>query len=258
MKHLSALLPAVLFSALSAQAQYCSPNFVNGCSGWNTMSVSMGTTTWFPQGDCTLSDQTATSMNIVVAQPTTMIVENGAWCGCAVWVDLDNSGSFEDSENLYTIYTGGSPSYQYSFSITIPAGTAPGTYRMRLISPWGSDGVTPGDNGYGPCGNYQYGNFEDFSLNVSATAAIGEAASTEAAFSASPNPTNGLVHLTALEGSMPEGRLVLESLDGRVARTWTIGTAQHADLDLSALPAGIYLLRSADQPALRPLRLVKQ
>ena len=91
----------------------------------------------------------------------------GVWCGAAVWVDFDNSYSFEDTENLYYIYVGGDPSYTYDFTIPVPAGTPTGSYRLRVVTPWGSDGfLSSNTNGYGPCGDYQYGNFIDFTLNV--------------------------------------------------------------------------------------------
>jgi len=95
-----------------------------------------------------------------------MTVVNGDWCGCAVWVDLNNDNDFDDAgENLYTIYTANALN-TYSFNITVPSGTSNGLHQMRVIACWGSDGVTVSPNGYGPCGTYQYGNYDDFTLNV--------------------------------------------------------------------------------------------
>ena len=258
MKQLSALVPALLFSAFSANAQYCTPSFLNGCFNWNTMAVSMGTVAWTPAGDCSMSDQTATVISIVAGEATPVSVENGAWCGCAVWVDLDNSGSFEDTENLYTIYVGGSPSYIYDFDLTIPPGTLTGSYRMRIISPWGSDGVTPGDNGYGPCGAYQYGNFEDFTLDVTGVSAIGTLNSGKAGTTASPNPATGLVTLKRDGGFSPKDRISVMGIDGSLLREWNATAGKTMDIDLGSMPAGTYFVRNSADAGMQPLRLVKQ
>ncbi|MBK9765222.1 MAG: hypothetical protein IPO87_18275 [Flavobacteriales bacterium] len=59
---------------------------------------------------------------------------------------------------------------------------------MRIISPWGSDGVAS-TNGFGPCGEYQYGNFDDFTATVTAPIGIGENNATSLVVG--PNPTAG-------------------------------------------------------------------
>jgi hypothetical protein len=258
MKHISTLLPAVLLSALGARAQYCSPTFTNGCFSWTTLSVSLGSLAWdLNGGDCSLSDHTDISTAIVAGEPTAMTVVNGTWCGCAVWVDLDNSGSFEDTENLYTIYVGGSPSYTYDFPLTIPEGTAPGSYRMRIISPWGSDGITVGDNGYGPCGSYQYGNFEDFTLEVTATTSIAGLDSASPVVSAGPNPTTGKLTLKLGENNTGN-KILLENTDGRLVREWNAMGTRTLELDLGDVPSGIYLVRGTSGSSARPLRILKQ
>lgn len=258
MKHCSTLLTALIGFAASVNAQYCSPTFQNGCFNWNTMSVSIGTLAWALNGDdCSLSDQTALTTSIVAGEPTAMAVESGVWCGCAVWVDLDGNGSFEDTENLYTIYVGGSPSHIYDFDLTIPAGTPAGSHRMRVISPWGSDGVSVGDNGYGPCGDYQYGNFEDFILNVTPASSIRTPGGNTAAYVASPNPTNGRVKVSGPGFFSANDRFTLEGIDGRAVGTWTTTGAEVLDLDLGNLPAGTYVLRNASNAYRQPLRLVK-
>jgi hypothetical protein len=99
-----------------------------------------------------------------------MTVTNGVYCGCSVWVDLNSDGDFDDlDENLYSLYTANATN-TYNFNITIPAATPNGLYRMRVIASWGADGVTVGANGYGACGAYQYGNYDDFTLNVGGVA----------------------------------------------------------------------------------------
>lgn len=96
-----------------------------------------------------------------------MSVTSGVWCGATVWIDFNQDEVFDSTENLFHSYVGADPSYTYNFYITIPPGTAVGSYRMRVISAWGSDGYTVGGgNGWGGCGSFQYGNFDDFTINI--------------------------------------------------------------------------------------------
>ena len=154
----------------TAFAQYCSPTFLNGCFGWNTKSVVLGSINWsLGSTACATSDYTALSTVVSPGQTLLMTVTNGAWCGAGVWVDFNSDFAFDDSENLYHSYQP-SALQTYSFNITIPADVAPGSYRMRVIAGWGTDCFdNTSTNGYGACGSYQYGSFQDFTIQVVAS-----------------------------------------------------------------------------------------
>ncbi len=178
MKQISILLKllfvVVFFMATNmAKAQvYCAPSFVNGCFSWNNQTISVGTITWAAATTtaCTLWDFTTMSTVIAPGATVPMTVTNASYCGCSVWVDFNSDGDFDDiGENLYSQYTALSSNI-YNFSISIPAATPVGLYRMRVIASWGSDGVTVSPNGYGGCGAYQYGNYDDFTLNIGGVA----------------------------------------------------------------------------------------
>ncbi|HBF88098.1 MAG TPA: hypothetical protein DDX39_05600 [Bacteroidales bacterium] len=80
-----------------------------------------------------------------------------------IWVDWNKDGDFADlGETVYTsAVTGASGNYTYNTSITPPVGASLGTTRMR---------VRLHDTSYGPmaepCGDSDYGEVEDYSLNV--------------------------------------------------------------------------------------------
>lgn len=259
MNRLSALLPLIALVSFSVDAQYCSPTFSNGCAGWQVISATIGSSVDWTSTDCYNSDQTAM---IAEADPTDslpMTVTTGIWCGCSVWVDWDNSSSFEDAENLHHQYIGGDPSFTYSFNIGIPPGTALGQYRMRIIGAWGSDGYSEGDNGFGPCGSYQYGSFDDFTLDVTTTTSVPDLAADHAgSITARPNPTTGLVTLMLNNAVGARAEIILESMDGRVVGKWHGTEASTLGIDISDLPPGIYLLRNNAAIDARPLRIVKQ
>ncbi len=80
--------------------------------------------------------------------------------GFAVWIDLDNDG-LESSDKVL-----GTTTYESSFTnqlYTIPAATAPGEYRVRILQDWGTGAPTD------PCGNdYYAGESEDYKMIVEA------------------------------------------------------------------------------------------
>jgi hypothetical protein len=248
-----ALLSLLPFSSAVAQ-NYCEPTFVNGCFSWQNQVIAIGTIDW-TSIDCTISDYTDMVTDITPGVPTAMTVTNGNWCGCAVWVDLDQSSSFDTTEVLFTQY-GGSEVHDYDFDITIPANTPPGLYRMRVIAPWGSDGVSPGANGYGACGAYQYGNFDDFTLNVTGPESIAEAHASPVAVG--PNPTEGLITIdTKAIGAVQ--RLIVWSADGRRMMERSIASnAGQVQADLSGLPSGLYTLQFVATNATYTAQVVKR
>lgn len=189
-----------------------------------------------------------------------MTVENGVWCGCAVWVDLDNNEAFEEEENLYYQYVGGDPSYVYEFVITIPEGTSSGAHRMRVISPWGSDGfLSTNTNGFGPCGAYQYGNFDDFTINVTGSGiGMDELRKANAHLTASPNPTQGLVTVT-MDDAAPVDRIAVWSTDGRLVQQKSFAERTvSAQVDLCELPIGMYMVQCFSESGVRTLQVARQ
>ena len=247
----------MLAAASPAKAQYCSPSFPFGCFSWNNQSISIGSLDWVYDGvDCTTSDFTNLSATVNAGDMVPVNVVSGAWTGCAVWVDFDNSYSFEDSENLYYIYAGGDPSYTYEFVIAVPQSTPTGSYRIRVIGPWGSDGfLSSNTNGFGPCGDYQYGNFQDFTLNVIGSTGI--ATNETSAVTTSPNPTNGLITLS--NTGAPVERIDVRSTDGRLVQQQAFSAAsEKLQVDLGALPNGTYLLQCFSNDGTHTVRAVKE
>lgn len=230
-----------LLLTLAAQAQYCEPSFQFGCTSWQNQAVVIYGINWGTDFNCWDGDRTELTATVQAGVPTDMSVTSGNWTGCAVWVDLNNDQNFTNDENLFYQYVGGDPSYTYNFTITVPANTLPGVYRMRVVAPWGSDGYSDTNtNGYGACGSYQYGNFNDFQLAVESVSGLTERVSSTG-LRLAPNPASDVMTVSA--GSVihqlslwsADGRLVVEQMD---AVPGTVRT-----LHLGALPAGIYHLR---------------
>jgi len=259
MKHFSAVILRSCLSASTANARsYCSPTFVFGCTNWHSQSISIGQIDWTYDGvDRPASDFTALSTTVNAGNYPNMTVTTGVWCGCAVWMDFDNSDSFEDNENLYYSYVGGDPGYTYDFTLAIPASLPTGAYRTRVVAPWGSDGfLTSNTNGYGACGDYQYGNFTDLTLNVIGVTGIADQNTSDAPLVASPNPTGGLLTL-ATDGTLE--RITVWSADGRAVPEQVFNTrSQNVQLDLSTLPVGVYQVQCLSGATSRTVRVAKQ
>ncbi|HMC97349.1 MAG TPA: hypothetical protein VKG92_06850, partial [Flavobacteriales bacterium] len=66
MKHFSAIVLLTCLTATAAHGQsYCSPIFPNGCFGWHSQSISIGSLDWVFDGiDCTASDYTNLSATV--------------------------------------------------------------------------------------------------------------------------------------------------------------------------------------------------
>jgi hypothetical protein len=251
-----ALALLTLFAGASVQGQsYCEPSFANGCSNWRNLAITIGGLNWSAGGDaCTTSDYVVQSATVDAGQLSLMEVTNGVWCGCAVWVDLDNSQSFEAEENLFFAYQGADPSQTYSFMLDIPGDVPTGAYRMRVIAPWGSDGFTPGGtNGSGPCGSYQYGNFTDLTLNI--LASTGMADREAPVLLVAPNPGTGPVTLSAAHAVE---QIAVIGADGRIVYQASISPGQSPQLDLSHVPDGLYILHGRTADGLLRARWVKQ
>ncbi|MBM3428198.1 MAG: hypothetical protein FJX95_05385, partial [Bacteroidetes bacterium] len=77
--------------------------------------------------------------------------------GFRIWVDYNNDLDFADAGEQ--VYSSGSYVTSVTNSFTIPALTAPGSYRMRVRSDWNSTAPTP-------CGNISAGETEDYTLTV--------------------------------------------------------------------------------------------
>lgn len=217
----------------------CAPTFANGCSTWHSNYVVMGGIDWtYDEVDCSFSDYTSEIGTIIAGQNNEMLIESGNWCGASVWVDLNRDGTLDDSENLFHEGNGGSETHLFSFNITVPTTTLNGQYTMRVITSWGSDGFNPGENGSGACGSYQYGNFQDFQVNI--TEGITSLPELETQLRLAPNPTNDAVRLE-IDPSLLGKNAHITDLNGKQLLTYALHKIS-IPIDLSILDSGLYFL----------------
>ena len=82
--------------------------------------------------------------------------------GVGIWVDWNGNGSFNDPGEQ--VYNSGSYVSAANGTITIPAGTPIGNYRMRVVGNYLSTNPTP----CGDLGSASYGEAEDYTVSVMA------------------------------------------------------------------------------------------
>jgi len=105
-----------------------------------------------------------------------------------VWIDWNQNGSFESTEmyEIGSIYNStGEDGQQAVNTIDVPEDALLGITRMRVIKNYS---VSPTD----PCGNYTFGQVEDYSINVES---LGTSDMDINAFAYWPNPTRGVLNI---------------------------------------------------------------
>jgi hypothetical protein len=136
-----------------------------------------------------------------------------------IWVDWNNDLIFSDSEKVFNGGTTNPGINPTTGTITIPAGTPNGNYRMRVRSRYFSYASTP-------CGNITYGDAEDYTLGVGPLPADCPApAAPVVALTATGSTINGTV--TAPE-TAPTGYLVVRSTTATLTETPVSGTSYAA------------------------------
>lgn len=222
---------------ISLYAQnYCIPAFAFGCSSWNTQSVNLDAIQFTIGSNCQDWDFTTDTAYLNAGSSYPMSVSNGAWCGCGVWIDFNNDFTFDTTENVFHQYIANANN-TYSFTISIPSAVSSGTYRMRVISGWGTDCYSSTSmNGFGPCGSYQYGNYIDFSVNISNTTSIETNTAAPALFNIFPNPGTDYIILP----SNSIQHVDIYDSHGNIVTPYLLNASK---LDLSTLKPGVYIIR---------------
>lgn len=86
----------------------------------------------------------------------------------AAWIDFNNDGTFANpSERVYYLSVQqGTTAAQFTQTATIPASAVTGSVKMRVRI--GFNGATGGEGPVDPCGTTQYGEVEDYNINIQA------------------------------------------------------------------------------------------
>src|SRR5690606_35860453 len=173
------LLSCFLSLGLGASAQtYCVPAFASGCADGdqiNSFSIPSAGFSHLNTGcsNAAYGDFSATqTVTLQASLPYNFTVDHG-YSGqyVNIWADFNNDGTFDPASELIGSGSSGS-GLQTASTITVPAGTPVGTYRMRVADRWNTAPI--------PCNTDGYGEAHDYTLAVTSppTCTIPTAAST--------------------------------------------------------------------------------
>ena len=164
-----------------------------------------------------------------------------------IWIDFNNDGEFHPYQEKVLQRRGRN---RINTQITIPAHIPVGTYRMRIAM--NGNGQYPT-----PCGQFSYGEVEDYSLTVTDSPddlriaapepEIFEEETELPLLTAYPNPSMGDVTLLFRSTKPREGmRVVVSDLLGRTVYERDLGEVRPGenlrDLSLSHLVPGLYIV----------------
>lgn len=147
----------------------------------------------------------------------------------AVFIDYNNNGDFTDSGETVFTSTGATT---HTGTINIPAsGSTTGTLlRMRVIDDFTANTIT------GPCYNPQYGQTEDYALEINAPLSIQDDKLNS--FSVYPNPTSGILNIKGLTQNTD---VAIYSIAGQLILKDKINLTD-SKINVSELSSGIYFL----------------
>lgn len=158
-----------------------------------------------------------------------------------IFIDLNQNGLFTDpGEQVYVSSNYSNGAHTENASISIPMTATLGLTAMRVVT-----ASTTLASTITPCGTYDFGETEDYLINITPTVGYQEdLQARNSKLKVYPNPTTDIlsVEYSAIEGT---AQITVLDISGRtmLAQTQTNVTGKNTtQLDLSKLSKGVYLL----------------
>lgn len=243
----------------ASTVSYCASKGSNASYEWIDL-VQFGGFTSNSGSDGGYKDNTAMTANAVRGSSNT-IYFSAAFSGTAyteywkVWIDYNQDGDFNDTGEQ-VVSGSSSSSGTLSASFTIPSTATLGKTRMRVSMKYNAAQTA--------CEAFGYGEVEDYSVNIGSTlTGIASAQRLQAASLGNevakdvvvyPNPADRYIRVAA-----PASEALVKVINMTGAELMRVQLkGSKARLDISGLPAGIYMLEVHDGQKLHHQRFVKQ
>ncbi|GGC89632.1 metalloprotease Fpp1 [Flavobacterium lutivivi] len=240
---------AVSVTTTANTITYCTASATN-TNDERIQKVQLGTINNTSTGTAGYEDFTALSTNLVRGTSNTISVTpfwtatkyNEAY---SVYIDYNQNGVFTDTgEKVWT--KTGSQTTPATGSFTVPATATLGATRMRVMMKYSTAPTSP-------CGTYTYGQVEDYTVNITATAKIDEGNTKALSFGLYPNPVTGdVLNVTNLESA---ANFRIYNLMGQQVAA---GKIENNEVHISALAAGAYIIEVSDENSSAVKRFVKK
>lgn len=170
----------------------------------------------------------------------------------AVYIDFNRNGNYADPGELVASGMFNN-STNNNFTVTVPSTVAIGYAGMRAILKRSGTGVID------PCYTGFTGETEDFIVNILAPSVrLASNESIEEEMIVSPNPSQGIFHV-AMGSEQHAIYCEISNMNGSVIQRKSYNEERAFDIDLSLLPAGLYILRVKDDSGkMHTQKLVRQ
>ena len=222
---------------------YCQPVPTNGTADGDYINgVSLGTISNLNSGGgAAYRDYTTLSTNIARQSSLTLNVYEGNYAPdrYAAWIDYNQDGDFSDAGEKLGEFVGNSVGSVHQINFTVPSTAVLGTTRLRVRCLYNNNA-----NGVDPCIDGDYGETEDYSVNVlSSSKSSSKSMELNAVtFNVYPNPTSGSVTIVFETIEEENTQVIIYDLMGGVvyrneARAKGVVSNQ---VDLSDLAKGVY------------------
>jgi len=152
--------------------------------------------------------------------------------GFAVWIDFDDSGSFDANELLIESTFEGYGALE-DFILNIPADAPLGVHILRAKA----IDLTTGDNLTNPCDDFSYGEVHDYSVNILATLGTNNI-NLKDNLKIFPNPSNGVF---TIKTTLTNSSYKVHNLIGQTIKTGFINNGTNS-IDIRNSIDGIYFI----------------
>jgi len=215
---------------------------------------------------------TGLSTNLVIGSSNAAQISAG-FAGSAAnnnynfYIDLNRNGSFNESNERMAGASLIGNAGTYNFNFSIPSTATPGITKMRVVMRKNTDGSP------GPCLQGFVGEAEDYTVNLTTTAfnGFGENPITVSevktpaenfvinpGITVGPNPSTGKYNVSFNSGFSPVQYDIINT-SGHAVKSAKVVSAKILQLDITSMPAGLYLLRLADRSGkTEMLKLIKE
>ena len=161
--------------------------------------------------------------------------------GFAVWIDYNKNGLFTDAGEL-VFSKAASTASTATGSFTVPTTVALGSTRMRVSMKY--NGIPTS------CESFTYGQVEDYTVNVTLTAAGISALVAENGtknenkfdYNVYPNPVENILNISLTNGNF-EGSFAIINMIGQEVKS---GKITQEGIDINEMKSGVYFVRVSD------------
>ncbi|MDQ1098267.1 MULTISPECIES: GEVED domain-containing protein [Chryseobacterium] len=188
-----------------------------------------------------------TTATLTAGQSYSLYTSTSSEAVIGLWMDYNNNGTFESNEFTPLV---NSMNTQNTTTLNIPASLPSGALKIRFRTRAYGSSI----NGGNACSSFGSGETRDYTLTVVNNALSTQDIRKEAQLQYYPNPVNNIFYI---ENSIPIKTIRVFDLSGKLLISLQPEQKKTA-LDMSALPAGIYMIQTETASGKRNVKVQKK